>query len=515
MSPLMSSLQFLTHEQLHEVLFDFLPLTDLLNYRCIHSACHDMLSVYSKAQVQDVIGQDLSASLEAEYREVEIQPRTVDACLVQLLLGCGEGICQVLLASPGGVRSLSTSILRGTSKAKASAISTLCSSFTGELVQDLVHVDLSAVAETSSTAAFLKLVGEHASHLRSLNVGGPRSANDDAIAVAASNCPELQVLDISYNSTSDHCFGLVATGCRQLRCINVFGTNAITDKSICLIAANCPSLRSLNVGATFGNITDASIKLVAGQCVELEQLVVRHSPIADASISLVAMNCRKLRSLDVSNTRGVTDESLKRIATNCRELTHLDVSHTNGITDASISLIAANCPRLCKLMVNETLDGITDASIALIGKNCHKLRSIDVSGWMRECITDDSIKVIARNCRELEFLDVHRCLRITDESLMLVAANCHMLKFLSVGETKGNITDISLKLVAMNCPRLEWLDVYGTNGQITDASISLVATNCRQLQVLDIGETEGKITSTSLSVLRPGCRVETEVPDLI
>ena len=52
-------LDLLAHNQLHEVLFDYLEIEDVLQYRLIHSACDDRLLFYAQTQAKDVFGQEL------------------------------------------------------------------------------------------------------------------------------------------------------------------------------------------------------------------------------------------------------------------------------------------------------------------------------------------------------------------------------------------------------------------------------------------------------------------------
>ena len=65
-SAIMSPLQFLAHSQLHEVLFSFLPVEDVLHYRCIHSACDALVVHYARDQLLDVVGQDVSMSAKSD-----------------------------------------------------------------------------------------------------------------------------------------------------------------------------------------------------------------------------------------------------------------------------------------------------------------------------------------------------------------------------------------------------------------------------------------------------------------
>ena len=88
----MSGRGFLTHNQLHEDLFSFLPSEDILNLRCVAATCDSLVVTFAKVQVQDVLGQDLMKPSESSIR-------TLDPHLLQLLVIRGDDIGQVINAA--------------------------------------------------------------------------------------------------------------------------------------------------------------------------------------------------------------------------------------------------------------------------------------------------------------------------------------------------------------------------------------------------------------------------------
>ena len=422
------ALNFLAHSQLHEVLFCFLSVEDVLKYRYLHSDCDTVVVLHAQSHVHDVFGQELPPdSTENGWSEstTEHEFRTLEPRLLKLLVALGNDIGDVLASSPSGARSLSAKLIRGTHRDIQKVFLTLCGAIKEEWVRTLVHVDLISV-KGEVCAILVPWVAHYASDLRVLAV------DENGASLVAKN----------------------AVSIRSLKCWHARGM--ISDGPIkAVVALNCQSLLTLDVSYTDGRVTDESIKLVADICPHL-------------------------RSLDVSSTAGfITDYSMKLIANNCRELRSLRMNATCGsITDDTIKLIAANCRHLETLHLANNTE-VSDASLVLIGANCHGLVSFDVSD-SRGAITDKTISLIASNCPNLRLIKVG-CTdgKITDASMKLLVSNCPQLRLLDVNSTCGSITDETLRLVAANCRDLESLDVFHTMGQITDSSMLLVAANCQ------------------------------------
>ena len=376
----MSSLDFLAHSQLHEVLFEFLHEEDLLQYRAIHSACDAVVLHYAKTQLQDVLGQDLSAmdlvdvDVVRNTSAMEVLPcdvvnadylngiRRMPAILVNLLVCCGYSIREIVSSSPAGVRSISGRLFyrnprSGSPNCILRAVESIFNGICFDWLRTLVCVD----------------------------IGGTRKNTTDKLLSVVAR-PDSR---------------LTALFCKGPPCL--YGRPRITDAGIKLVAKNCRMLRSLNVSRVAGAISDSSIRLVATKCLLLQSLDVSSTyGITDESLVLVAMNCVHLHSLNVSETR-ITDHSICLIALNCQQLRSLNVSATGGsITDVSIRLVAENCRRLLSLDVSKT-QGITDDSLHLVAMNCLQLERLNVSGTS---ITDQSIKPIVLNCCRLQWLDV-------------------------------------------------------------------------------------------------------------
>ena len=388
---------FLTHCQLHEELFSFLPTENILNIRCVAAEYDALVVNFTKSQVQDVLGQDLPTLSDLKNFVV----RTIDAHLLRLLVVLGEDIGQVLLESPESVsvRSITRELIRGASaQTVRKAMPTICNAMTtlfqrvaedeiGDEQKQLVIakcgelrlLSLPYMSAAISRSCLLSLVSNsHA--LESLNVEFRGMDLEDVMKAVSANCHRLQSLNVAQTNIKLESIELVGSGCHQLRSLNVSSTRLITDEFSKVVAHCWPHLESLNVSFTEGRVTDETIKVIAASCPKLQLLKVAHTTkITDTSIQLVAASCRQLRELDVRNTIGnISDVSIKLEAENCVELQSLDVSQTKGFaTDESINLVAINCPQLRSLDVRFTELKVTDKSMTLIAKNCQLLISLN------------------------------------------------------------------------------------------------------------------------------------------
>ena len=290
-----TGIDFLAHKQLHEVLFDFLPEEEVLNYRRVHSACDTVVECWAQARIQDTLGQELPST---EWQEPQTAPRTVDVCFLNLMKIRGRDLKDVIASLPGGVRSLSPKLLRGESKSVSKSFKSICAAMTAESVLNLQHVDVSNTAD-DAIAALLRSVAASAKELQYLSASGTPFTTDEIVKLVATNCTKLESLDVSWID------------------------GRIEEDSVMLLATNCAQLKSLNIGATGSEFTDNSIEHVATNCPQLESLDVSFTGgfITDASMKLLVAKCRQLRSLNINSTgTNVTDDTIKVLATSCPEL---------------------------------------------------------------------------------------------------------------------------------------------------------------------------------------------------
>ena len=197
------SFRLLVHSQLHEVLFSLLTAAELLQYRCLHSSCDDMILRYAGTQLQDVMGQspDMLVPLDMICCEEDLyraSHRTMEATLVLLLEVSGQPIADLLATCSGGALTLSGCLFQGD---YIPALKVLCDCIAPEWVQHLLYVDL-AFTKHQITENVIKELLEIATALRFLSLRYS-AASTDVLSLVAEACCRIEVLDISGMNCGD------------------------------------------------------------------------------------------------------------------------------------------------------------------------------------------------------------------------------------------------------------------------------------------------------------------------
>ena len=367
------SFGLLTHPQIHEVLLEFLSDVEVLTCRCVHPECFRMVLHHARAQVQDVLGQEICLNSDdvSDLLHNWNPPakRITATSLFIVLREDDDDLHRLVEQAGGGPRWISPHHFRGGSPENASP-----------------HWHLRVFLRS-----FIKF-GFPLQHLQYVDVSDTEGVKDYALSFVA-ECKELRFLNVSQTEITDESIKLVAMNCKKLRYLNARGIR-ILDETMSLLVANCPVLRGLELSY----MTDMSLQRVAIKCSQLQLLNIGGTRITDDSLELVAKNCRELKSLDVSSCF-LVDTAIATVAEKCQALRFLNVSWT-GVTDDSIALVARHCPKLKSLDVSGNLGRVTDESIALLGANCPELRWLDVSESEGK-ITDESTRLVSKDCRVL------------------------------------------------------------------------------------------------------------------
>ena len=171
----------------------------------------------------------------------------------------------------------------------------------------------------------------------------------------------------------------------ELKTLNLYGCQNITDASLSKVARGCSNLQSLNL-FDCSNITDASVSEVARRCSNLQSLTLNGCwNITDTSLSGVARGCSNLQALNLLNCSNITDASLLEVARRCSNLQSLDLRHCRKITDAQsvgsskrMFKPPLTLPRMVQQL--QSCCNITDASVSEVGRGCSNLHSLNLIG---------------------------------------------------------------------------------------------------------------------------------------
>ena len=103
--------------------------------------------------------------------------------------------------------------------------------------------------------------------------------------IAEKGTPGKQTTPLTSISSLQPCLVVVAvaSGCKQLKSLDLRCCSKITDAAAVVVAAKCKQLTSLNLGCC-GEITDAAVAAVASKCKVLSTLYLYGcSNITDAA----------------------------------------------------------------------------------------------------------------------------------------------------------------------------------------------------------------------------------------
>ncbi|PKY36586.1 RNI-like protein, partial [Rhizophagus irregularis] len=137
----------------------------------------------------------------------------------------------------------------------------------------------------------------------------------------------------------------------NLRYLNLWDAEAITDKGLCALAGSCHKLEHLNISYC-RNITDKSLFVIADNCHDLQEFHFAEARrITDKSISCILNSCPNLRNLDISYSKGdVKDASM--LIQRCLSIEYLDFAGVMAFrNDALIVAIIRGSPNLRHLEI--------------------------------------------------------------------------------------------------------------------------------------------------------------------
>jgi F-box/leucine-rich repeat protein 2/20 len=313
------------------------------------------------------------------------------------------------------------------------------------------------------------------SRLVHVNLSGLASATNAAMKIIASNCPRVEVLNISWcNNIDNRGLKKVVEGCPKLRDLRAGEVRGWDDVELMmelfkrntlerLVLMNCDSLSDESLAA-----------LVEGVGEEVDVLTDR--PIVPPRI---------LKHLDLTRCRSITDTGLKTLVDNVPFLEGLQVSKCGGLTDDSLNALLPTMPVLTHLDIEE-LDGLTNEVLKTLAESpcAPHLRHLCISYC--ESLGDAGMIPALKACSKLNSLEMDNT-RISDLVLTEAAASVRSRNRLGRGLTASERPEIGLRIVAYDCANVTWTgirEVLSRNAEITrptQNSTSKVATYPREI----------------------------------
>ena len=245
------------------------------------------------------------------------------------------------------------------------------------------------------------------SHLHNVQLRGLKHLNDAVVSGIASGCEELRLLDIE--------------GCKKV------GSGAVLA-----IAANCGhNLTFLNICRVGKDLDSAAIKALLSNCSALTHLnmegnkKITDAAFVDISASSSNVGCdshtksghhrrhAQLTYLNIAGCHKISTYGVSVIAQTNPSLVHLELSGLKNLTDIALSVIGACCGKTLIVLKADDCERLTDVGVAHVATHCRVLETLSLStsvrfidSWMHrvEQFTDKALENILLGLPRLQSL---------------------------------------------------------------------------------------------------------------
>lgn len=104
-----------------------------------------------------------------------------------------------------------------------------------------------SVAKCPVSDTGIKYIGRHCVRLKYLNIRGCEAITDNGVAYVVQNCLKLRSIDIGKCDVTDSILHTIGIHCPQLKKLSIRGCTKLSDEGIKSIATQCCNLQYLNV----------------------------------------------------------------------------------------------------------------------------------------------------------------------------------------------------------------------------------------------------------------------------
>lgn len=356
-------------------------------------------------------------------------------------------------------------------------------------LKNLQFLDLSVCHKITDIG--IQVIAENLSTLQHLNLDRCQPFTDKTLQMIAENQPTLRLLRLNGSNITDGgiqtstkkltglqnlslygCFCFTNEGfqaiadLKDLRTLQLYGFNNITDEVVHILAGQLPGLRALtlqNSQPIGGNnrfpsqITDEAACAIAYKFPNLKFLDLSNSDITDTGVQVVAENQPTLECLILKDCIYVKDQGVQAIAHNLRALQGLFLKGCPHVHGKGIQAIADNLLALRALEL-QPMDEQTDEKLYPLVNKLQNLQSLRLSEWK---ITNEGLQDIVEKLPGLQSL-VLRDFHVTTEGIQAIAR----LSALTSLVITTHATDEELQVLIDKLPNLQNLALLNCD-QIT------------------------------------------------
>lgn len=360
----------------------------------------------------------------------------------------------------------------------------------------------------------LSLIANSLSSLKELTLVCCEGFSTSGLAVLASKCRQLRVLDLFEDEVNDgdvdwiSCFPETRTCLESLTfdCVEC----PINFTALEKLLARSPNLKKLRLNR-FVSIGELHRLLVrAPQLTHLG--TASFSPEdgqqveQDLDYRAAFASCKSLVCL--SGFREIAPEYLPAIYPVCSNLTSLNFSYAN-INAEQLSSVISHCHKLQTLWVLDTVGDEGLQAVASTCKDLHELRvfPVDASEDSEGFVSEVGLLAISEGCRKLRSI-LYFCQRMTNAAVIAMSKNCPDLvvfRLCIMGRHRPDyITnepmDEGFGAIVMNCKKLTRLAV---SGLLTDKAFSYIGKYGKLVRTLSVAFAGD--TDMALKYVLEGC----------
>ncbi|KAJ6735675.1 F-BOX/TPR REPEAT PROTEIN POF3 [Salix viminalis] len=318
------------------------------------------------------------------------------------------------------------------------------------------------------------------------------------LAIVASRCRQLKVLDLIESEVSDDDVDWISYFPDTGTCLE----SLIFDCVECPIdfdalerlVANSPSLKKLRLNR---HVSMGQLHRLMAQAPRLTHLGTgSFSPSEDVGqgeqgpdyVSAFAA-CKSIVCL--SGFREIIPDYLPAINPVCANLTSLNFSYAN-VSAEHLKPIISNCH---KLQIFWVLDSICDEGLQAVAATCKELRELRVFPFeAREDIegpvSEVGLQAVSEGCRKLQSI-LYFCQRMTNAAVVAMSKNCPDLvvfRLCIMGRHRpdhvtGEPMDEGFGAIVMNCKKLTRLAV---SGLLTDRAFAYIGKYGKIVRTLSV-----------------------------
>ncbi|TKY50692.1 F-box/LRR-repeat protein 4 [Spatholobus suberectus] len=271
--------------------------------------------------------------------------------------------------------------------------------------------------------------------LRVLNLGYCRGITDVGMKAIGEGLPLLQSLDVSYCSRlTDKGLSAVAKGCCDLRILRAASCGFVTDGVLEALSKNCPNLDELGLKLT--SVTDDGLINLASGCRQIRFLNLNNcSNVSDVGVSTISRACSSsLKTLKLLRCYKIGDGTILSLAKFCGNLETLIICGCRDVSAGAVMLLATACGSSLKILSIDECQNISDSSVGCILSQCRNLEVLDIG--FCEKLTDAAFQLISNEepGLSLKILDIRSCPKITVAGIGILVGKCPFLEYLNVSK---------------------------------------------------------------------------------